>query len=50
MHYTFHSNGDDMNHYSKPLLMVALAAITVLTLFQACEDSFSVKDTPPQDG
>jgi len=37
-----------MNYYSKSLLIVALAAITALTLFLSCEDSISVKDTPPQ--
>lgn len=36
-----------MNYYSKSHLIAALAAIIALTLFMACEDSISVKDTPP---
>lgn len=39
-----------MNYHSKPLLIIALAAITALTFFSACEDNISVKDTPPPVG
>jgi len=36
-----------MINYSKSHLIAALAAIIALTIFMGCEDSISVKDTPP---